>query len=73
MHNTTFEYLNPTEAQKKAMGRVRSAFAVLAQHLDDELPNGSDKTYVIRKLRTVAMWANVAITRQPDGAPRTDE
>jgi hypothetical protein len=33
------------------------------------LPPEPDKTYVLRQLRDRAMWANVAITRQPDGTP----
>jgi hypothetical protein len=27
-------------------------------------------TYILRKLREVGMWANVSITRNPDGSPR---
>jgi hypothetical protein len=38
--------------------------------LDAFVPEGPDKTYLMRKLREVAMWANVAVTRQPDGTPR---
>jgi hypothetical protein len=34
------------------------------------LPDGPDKTFVIRAHRSNAMWANVAITRLPDGTPR---
>lgn len=34
------------------------------------LPDGPDKTYVLRQLRDCAMWANIAITRYPDGSPR---
>jgi hypothetical protein len=44
---------------------------VFAAVLDAELPDGPDKTYAIRSLRTVAMWVNVSITRNPDGSPRT--
>ena len=38
--------------------------------LERELPEGPDKTYLIRKLREVAMWAIVCVTRLPDGTPR---
>jgi hypothetical protein len=55
------------------MAVVRQAFASVAQALDAMLPDGPDKTHVLRILRTAAMWANVAITRQPDGTPRTDQ
>jgi hypothetical protein len=53
------------------MQRARDAAKIYSEVLDVELPDGSDKTHVLRKLRTVAMWANIAITRQPDGAPRS--
>lgn len=38
--------------------------------LEAELPDGPDKTFIIRQHRQTAMWANVSITRQADGAPR---
>lgn len=67
---TTFEYLKPTEAQIRAMARVRLAFAVLAQEIKISVPEGPDKDYVVRKLRECGMWTNVCITRNPDGSPR---
>lgn len=70
MHGSTFEYLKPTEEQIERMQTVREAAASFAELLDRMLPDGPDKTWVIRNHRTTAMWANVAITRQPDGAPR---
>jgi len=70
-HPSTFQYLQPTDEQKAAMQRVRDAAQVYGDLLEAELPAGPDKTYLMRKLREVAMWANIAITRQPDGAPRT--
>lgn len=53
------------------MERLRLAAKDYADILDSYLPDGADKTYVLRLLRTVGMWANVAVTRHPDGAPRT--
>lgn len=70
MHASTYEYLNPTDAQKATMARVRAAAKAFGDVLETELPDGPDKTFVIRAHRSNAMWANVAITRQPDGAPR---
>jgi len=70
MHESSFEYLYPTFEQSRAMSRVRDAAAVYAARLEDNIPDGPDKTYLLRKHREVAMWANVAITRQPDGTPR---
>ena len=70
MHSSTYEYLKPTEAQIEKMARVRAAAAAYNAVLDAELPDGPDKTFVIRAHRSNAMWANVAITRLPDGTPR---
>lgn len=70
LHESTFEYLKPTEAQIEAMAVVRKAAKDYADILDRMLPEGPDKTYMMRAHRSNAMWANVAITRLPDGAPR---
>lgn len=71
LHESTFEYLNPTNAQREAMATVRTAAATYAQVLDQMLPDGPDKTFILRNHRSNAMWANVAITRDADGTPRT--
>ena len=70
LHATTFEYLKPTEAQLAQMSEARRAVAQCASDLEAAIPDGPDKTYLLRHLREVGMWANVAITRQPDGSPR---
>lgn len=70
MHPSTFEYLSPTDKQKESMEIVRCKFLELACGIDGFIPDGPDKTFLMRKLREVGMWANVAITRQPDGSPR---
>ena len=70
LHEGTFDYLNPTALQKEQMITVRQAAKAYADCLDANLPEGPDKTFVIRAHRSNAMWANVAITRQPDGTPR---
>lgn len=71
MHSSTFEYLKPTDEQMAEMAKAREASAAYAKALIDILPDGPDKTYALRKHREVAMWANIAITRQADGSPRT--
>lgn len=71
MHPTTYEYLKPTEAQIENMARVRAAAKTYGEILEKELPDGPDKTFIIRAHRSNAMWANVSITRLPDGSPRT--
>lgn len=70
MHPSTYEYLKPTVEQVACMSRVRAAAKAFNDVLDAELPDGPDKTFAIRAHRQVAMWANIAITRHPDGAPR---
>jgi hypothetical protein len=70
MHASTFEYLKPTGAQIEKMDRVRVAAKAFSDVLEAELPEGPDKTFVIRGHRSTAMWANVAIVRLPDGTPR---
>jgi hypothetical protein len=71
LHASTYEYLKPTDTQVAAMATVRSAAKAYNDVLDAVLPDGPDKTFVIRNHRSNAMWANVAITRLPDGTPRT--
>jgi hypothetical protein len=70
MHLATYDYLKPTDEQVQQMNEVRHAARIYSEVLEKVLPDGPDKTSVLRQLRTVAMWANVAITRQPDGSPR---
>lgn len=70
MHDSTYEYLKPTDDQIEAMAKARSAAKAYGEALDAILPDGPDKTFLIRNHRSNAMWANVAITRQPDGTPR---
>jgi hypothetical protein len=71
MHPSTFEYLKPTDEQISQMNLVREAARVYCEALEKHLPDGPDKTFIIRNHRSNAMWANVAITRLPDGTPRT--
>ncbi len=67
---STFQYLKPSEEQLERMNTARAASEAYAVALDRVVPEGPDKTYLMRKLREVAMWANVAITRNADGSPR---
>lgn len=70
MHPSTYEFLKPSEDQINRMARVRAAAKAYSEILEQELPDGPDKTFVIRAHRSNAMWANVAVTRLPDGTPR---
>jgi hypothetical protein len=70
LDKSTFQYLKPTDAQIAAMAVARDGGEAYARILEQNVPDGPDKTYLLRKLREVGMWANVAITRLPDGTPR---
>ena len=70
MHTSTFEYLKPTDEQVAKMQIVREAAKIYCEALESNLPDGPDKTFVIRAHRSNAMWANVSLTRLPDGTPR---
>ena len=70
MHQSTFDYLKPSDQQMEKMNIVRGEFLNFTMGLDTHIPDGPDKTYLMRQLREVAMWANIAITRNPDGSPR---
>ena len=72
MHPSTYEYLAPTKEQLFRMRRAREAAKQYGDLLDQVLPDGPDKTFIIRAHRANAMWANVAITRCADGTPRED-
>lgn len=70
LHDGTFQYLKPSDTQMVAMSEARDAATVYADFLESALPDGADKTYILRELRTVAMWVNVCLTRNADGTPR---
>lgn len=70
LHSETFEYLKPTLEQVTRMQTARLAARDYAHAIEHLVPDGPDKTYVLRKLREIAMWVSVSITRNPDGSPR---
>ena len=70
LHSAAFEYVKPTDAQQLAMQKVREATKDYCQLLDRVVPDGPDKTYLMRRLFEVMMWANRSIMHRPDGAPR---
>lgn len=70
LHETAFGYLKPTDEQQETMRIARIGAKEYASIIDASMPDGPDKTYALRKLREVAMWVNIGITRFPDGAPR---
>jgi hypothetical protein len=69
LHESTFQYLKPSDDQMHDMALCRDAATKYAEVLEQVVPYGPDKTYLLRKLREVGMWANIAITRNADGSP----
>lgn len=70
LHPTTFGFLQPTPSQIEAMNDLREASRLYAECIDAAVPNGPDKTYILRRIRETAMWINISITRHADGSPR---
>ena len=73
LHSSTFQYLKPNEHQLVDMMACREAAQSMSKVIEDIVPDGPDKTKILRDLRTLAMWINVAITRNEDGSPREDD
>jgi hypothetical protein len=70
MHDRTYHYHEPSDDQIQRMERLRAAAKAYSDVLERELPEGPDKTFVLRNHRTTALWVNVCVTRLPDGSPR---
>lgn len=70
LHSSTFDYLKPRDGQLDVMQAVREETKKYAAFLDQALDEGPDKTYLLRKLREVNMWAMIALTRHANGTPR---
>ena len=70
LHKDAFSYLKPTDKQMTAMTDLRNEFNRFADVIQHALVDGPDKTYVMRLIRTAAMWSHVALTRHEDGGPR---
>jgi hypothetical protein len=65
-----FEYLKPTDFQMQTMASARTAARDYAAAVEALVPDGPDKTFILRRVREIAMWVNVAITRDAEGRPR---
>lgn len=62
-----FAFHPATTVEKQGQhGSIRFACLVLAQDLDDALPNGREKSLAITKLEEVMFWANAAIARNQE-------
>jgi len=54
------------------MKSLRQAAKEYSDAVEANLPKGPDRTYILRRLRELVMWTNVAVTRKSDGAPRAN-
>lgn len=70
MHETTFEYLKPSDEQISTMGDLREAFAELVEKIEAKVPESRYRSLAVTALEEAAMWVNKAITRHGDGKPR---
>lgn len=70
LNGLAFSYLKPTHEELEKMASMRAVFNNVALSIEHVVPDGPDRTYILRELRSIAMWVNVAITRHPDGSPR---
>lgn len=65
-----------TEEKRDAHTSVRQQCRVLADALNDSLPEGREKSLAITKLEEVMFWGNAALARAPesgqDGATQPD-
>lgn len=52
--------------KQRAHEHVRSRCRYLAQILNEDLPEGREKSLAIERLEEVMFWANAAIARQSD-------
>ncbi|GAA4933985.1 hypothetical protein HD597_010073 [Nonomuraea thailandensis] len=58
-----------TVIKQRAHEHVRSRCRYLAQILDDDLPDGREKSLAMTKLEEVMFWANAAIARDTHSTP----
>lgn len=72
LHRSTFEYMQPSPGQISRMNEARAAVKLYADAIEKIVPPGPDQTYALRQLREVAMWVNIALTRDNNGKPLED-
>lgn len=71
MHQKIFEQIpSPTVSQSALMHELGVAAKAYLDKIEAAVPDGPDRTYLVRKLREVQMWVNATIVRHPDGSPR---
>jgi hypothetical protein len=56
-----------TKEKADAHGSIRARIGDVAHALNDELPEGREKSLAITKLEEAMFWANAAIARNNEG------
>jgi hypothetical protein len=70
LHPLTFKFIKPSDEQLNIMDDMRTEAAQFAEAVERSVPDGPDKTYILREFRGLCFWINAAITRNTDGSPR---
>ena len=60
---STFQYVQPTEAQKELMQRYRDLYENLAIELKKDVSESRGLSLALTKLEESAFWLNKAITQ----------
>lgn len=61
-----FTYRPPDEDRRRRHEMTRAACLILADTLNNALPEGREKSLAITNLEQVMFWGNAAIARQQD-------
>jgi hypothetical protein len=72
MHAETFNPVTVTPAQAEKHKRLSAAAWAYLDAIEADVPEGPDRTFILRNHRTTALWAAEAVMKLPDGTPRTD-
>lgn len=57
----TFAYHKPSDDGLSKITKLREAFSVLSQQIDELAPNSREKSVALTNLETTAMWAIKAV------------
>jgi hypothetical protein len=58
-----FTYHSPKEGQLERYAKIRSLVKVVAESIDELVPNSREKSLALTKLEEAVFWANAAIAR----------
>lgn len=64
--DSRFTYHPPTENRKVKHLLIREHGKALAEYLDENVPDGREKSLAITKIEEAIMWANAGLARSPE-------